>query len=165
MNAIAEVDEHIKQNAPLPTENHIVLEIYDRYIVVHACFGELVNKTLGGIFDSVLSERELITGWWTDGYRILIEAARKPNKQEIAELPQTLFGLNDEAVDFAFNKYLEAKFPFGYKMKAVAERFGALPRGKTMSHQRQAELKSRFDNTPIYRETITGSNDGKSGFG
>ncbi len=55
-NAIAEVDEHIKQNAPLPTENHIVLEIYDHYIVVHACFGELVNKTLGGIFDSVLSE-------------------------------------------------------------------------------------------------------------
>ncbi len=98
--------------------------------------------------------RELITGWWTDGYRILIEAARKPNKQEIEELPKTLFGLTDEAVDFAFNKYLQAKFPFGYKMKAVAERFGALPRGKTMSHQREAELKSRFDNTPIYRETI-----------
>ena len=153
-NAITEVEEQIRQNAPLPTEKHIVLEIYDRYIVVHACFGELVNKTLGGIFDSALSERELITGWWTDGYRILIEAARKPNKQEIAELQQTLFGLNDEAVDFAFSKYLEAKFPFGYKMKAVAERFGALPRGKTMSHQREAELRSRFDNTPIYRETI-----------
>ncbi len=153
-NAITEVNEQIRQKAPLPTEKHIVLEIYDRYIVVHACFGELVNKTLGGIFDSVLSERELITGWWTDGYRILIEAVRKPNKQEIAELQQTLFGLNDQAVDFAFNKYLEAKFPFGYKMKAVAERFGALPRGKTMSHQREAELRSRFDNTPIYRETI-----------
>ena len=36
---------------------------------------------------------------------------------------------------------LDAKFPFGYKMKFVAERFGVLPRGKTMSHQRQAELK------------------------
>jgi ATP-dependent helicase Lhr and Lhr-like helicase len=153
-NAIAEVDEQITQNAPLPTENRVVLEIYDHYIIVHACFGELVNKTLGGIFDSILSERELITGWWTDGYRILIEAARKPNKQEIEELPKTLFGLTDEAVDFAFEKYLQAKFPFGYKMKAVAERFGALPRGKTMSHQREAELKARFDNTPIYRETI-----------
>jgi len=29
-----------------------------------------------------------------------------------------------------------------------------LPRGKTMSHQRQAELKANFDNTPVYRETI-----------
>ena len=154
LNAISEVDEQLKQNAPLPTQNHIVLEIYDRYLVVHACFGELVNKTLGGIFDSVLSEREVITGWWTDGYRILIEAPRKLYKQEISELPQTLFGLTDEAVDFAFKKYLDAKFPFGYKMKSVAERFGVLPRGKTMSHERQADLKARFDNTPIYRETI-----------
>ena len=130
------------------------MEVYDRYIVVHACFGELVNKTLGGIFDSMLSEREVISGWWTDGYRILIEAPRKLNKMELAELPQTLFGLNDEAVDYAFKKYLDAKFPFGYKMKFVAERFGVLPRGKTMSYQRQADLKSRFDNTPVYRETI-----------
>jgi hypothetical protein len=109
---------------------------------------------LGGIFDSVLSEREVISGWWTDGYRILIEAPRKLNKLELAELPQTLFGLNDEQIDFAFKKYLDAKFPFGYKMKFVAERFGVLPRGKTMSYQRQAELKAHFDNTPIYRETI-----------
>ena len=69
-------------------------------------------------------------------------------------MPQTLFGLTDEAVDNAFKKYLDAKFPFGYKMKFVAERFGVLPRGKTMSYQRQADLKSRFDNTPVYRETI-----------
>jgi ATP-dependent Lhr-like helicase len=154
LNAILEVDQHLKQGAPLPTQNHIVLEIYDRYIVVHACFGELVNKTLGGIFDSVLSEREVISGWWTDGYRILIETPQKLNKLELAELPQTLFALSDEEVDFAFKKYLDAKFPFGYKMKFVAERFGALQRGKTMSYQRQAELKAQFDNTPIYRETI-----------
>jgi ATP-dependent helicase Lhr and Lhr-like helicase len=154
LNAISEVDAQLKQNAPLPTQDHIVLEVYERYIVVHACFGELVNKTLGGIFDSELSEREVISGWWTDGYRILIEAPRKLNKLELAELPQTLFDLSDEAVDSAFQKYLDAKFPFGYKMKSVAERFGVLPRGKTMSHQRQAELKAHFNNTPVYRETI-----------
>jgi ATP-dependent Lhr-like helicase len=153
-NAIAEVEEHIKQGAPLPTADHIVIEVYDKYLVVHACFGELVNKTLGGVFDTVLSEREVISGWWTDGYRILIEAPRKFNKMEIAELPQILFGLSNEQVDYAFEKYLAAKFPFGYKMKFVAERFGVLPGGKTMSYQRQAELKSRFDNTPVYRETI-----------
>jgi ATP-dependent helicase Lhr and Lhr-like helicase len=154
LNAISEIDAQLKQNAPLPTQDHIILEVYDRYIVVHACFGELVNKTLGGIFDSVLSEREVISGWWTDGYRILIEAPRKLNKLELTELPRTLFALSDEAVDSAFQKYLDAKFPFGYKMKSVAERFGVLPRGKTMSHQRQAELKAHFDNTPVYRETI-----------
>jgi ATP-dependent Lhr-like helicase len=152
--AVWEVEEQLKVNAPLPTQDHILIEVYDRFIVVHACFGELVNRTLGGIFDAVLSEREVISGWWTDGYRILIEAPHKPNKQEIAELPKTLFGLDDEGVDSAFSRYLDAKFPFGYKMKFVAERFGILPRGKTMGHQRQSELKARFDNTPISRETI-----------
>jgi ATP-dependent Lhr-like helicase len=154
INAISEVDEQIKQNALLPTEKHVVLEVYDKYLIVHACFGELVNKTLGGVFDSVLSEREIITGWWTDGYRILIELARKLGKQEIAELQQILFGLSDEAIDSGFEKYLEAKFPFGYKMKAVAERFGVLVRGKTMSPKRQSELRTQFNNTPVYRETI-----------
>lgn len=154
MQAISEVYEQLQVGAPLPTEDHIVLEAYDRYIIVHACFGELVNKALGGVFDSVLSEREVISGWWTDGYRILIEAPRKLNKLELAELPKALFGLTEEQVDASFKKYLDAKFPFGYKMKSVAERFGVLPRGKTMSYQRQAELKAHFDSTPVYRETI-----------
>ncbi len=38
--------------------------------------------------------------------------------------------LTDEDVDRAFKKYLDAKFPFGYKMKFVAERFGVLPAAK-----------------------------------
>ena len=39
-------------------------------------------------------------------------------------------------------------------MKFVAERFGALPRGKTMSYERQAKLKAAFEDTPIYDETL-----------
>ena len=99
--------------------------------------------------------REVITGWWTDGYRILIEAPRKLNKQEISGLPQTLFGLDDEAVDFAFKKYLEAKFPFGYKNEVCGRTFRRVAsRQNHESLRRQAELKAHFENTPIYRETI-----------
>jgi ATP-dependent Lhr-like helicase len=57
-------------------------------------------------------------------------------------------------VEKAFEDYLEAKFPFSYKMKFVAERFGALPRGKTMSYERLSQLPKRFDRTPIYDETL-----------
>jgi ATP-dependent Lhr-like helicase len=154
LETVKEIDEHFKEGAPLPTENRIVLEGFDRYLVVHACFGEIVNKTLGGVFDSVLSEREVITGWWADGYRILIETPRRLTAQEVAEMPVLLFGLTDEEVDAAFGKYVKAKFPFAYKMKFVAERFGALPRGKTMSYERQAKLKAAFEDTPIYDETL-----------
>ncbi|MCW4017151.1 MAG: DEAD/DEAH box helicase [Candidatus Bathyarchaeota archaeon] len=151
---VREIDEHLKEGAPLPTQNRILLEAYDRYLIIHACFGEVVNRTLAGVLDSVLSEREVITGWWTDGYRILVETPRKLSRREVEELPQTLFPLTDKEVDEAFQKYVKAKFPFASKMKAVAERFGALPRGKTMSYERQATLRASFENTPIYDETL-----------
>ena len=154
LEPVKEIDAFLKENLPLPTNNHILLEAFDKYIVVHACFGELVNRTLGSIFDAILSDQELIMGWWNDGYRILIETPRKVEEKTLDKVSQLLFNLSSKDVDKAFNGYVEARFPFSYKMKFVAERFGALPRGKTMSPERMAELPSRFRKTPIYNETI-----------
>jgi len=154
LGTVQEIAEHLKEGAPLPTESHILLEAFDRYLVVHACFGELVNRTLGGVFDALLSEREVITGWWADGYRILIETPRKLRQVEVDEMPAALFHLDSDEVDSAFAKYVRAKFPFAYRMKFVAERFGALPRGKTMSPERMEKLRVAFENTPIYDETL-----------
>ena len=154
LDTVQEIEEHLKEGAPLPTQDHVVIEAFDRYLVVHACFGETVNRTLGGVFDSVLSEREIITGWWADGYRILVETPRKLSLREVETMPEVLFHLDAEAVDAAFKKYVRAKFPFASRMKFVAERFGALPRGKTMSYERQAKLKAAFEDTPIYDETL-----------
>jgi len=155
LDATIEIDDHLKSGAPLPTQNHVVIEVLDRYIVVHACFGEIVNRTLGGIFDSVLSEREAITGWWTDGYRILIETSHKLSRMEIEVLPKELFNLTDERVEETFLNYMNSKFPFVSRMKAIAERFGALPRGKTLAHsERGKKLQAAFKDTPIYDETL-----------
>ena len=154
LNVVIEVEEHLKQGVPLPTHNHIVVEAFDKWLIVHACFGEIVNRTLGGIFDSVLSDREVIVGWWNDGYRILIETPRKLTRQEAEGIGNTLFSLTDGDVEKAFENYLESKFPFSYKMKFVADRFGALPRGKTMSYERLSQLPGRFGKTPIYDETL-----------
>ena len=152
--ATREVEEHVKEGAPLPTDKHIVVEAFDKYLVVHACFGEIVNRTLGGVFDTVLSDREIIVGWWTDGYRILIETRHKLDPNELENLRRALFSLSDDEVEKAFSEYLEGKFPFSYKMRFVAERFGALPRGKTMGPERMESLPKQFGNTPIYDETL-----------
>ncbi len=154
LDAVHEVEEHLKEGAPLPTHDRILVEAFDKYLIIHACFGEIVNRTLGGIFDSILSDREIIIGWWNDGYRILIETPRDLTQNEAEKMPATLFNLTDETVEKAFNDYLEARFPFSYKMKFVAERFGALPRGKTMGPERQSHLPAQFMGTPIYDETL-----------
>lgn len=154
VEAVKEVQEHLKQGAPLPTDKHVLVEAFDKYLIVHVCFGEIVNRTLGGIFDTLLSEREIIVGWWNDGYRILIEMRRKLTQRETEELSALLFRLTDEEAEKAFGKYLDAKFPFTYKMRFVAQRFGALPRGKTMGADRESRLPFQFGDTPIYDETI-----------
>ena len=155
VEAAVEIGEYQKEGLPLPTQNRIVIEVLDRYVVVHACFGELVNRTFGGVFDAVLSECEVITGWWTDGYRILIELTHKLSKQEVEALPKELFDLSDARVDEAFLSYVNSKFPFVGRMKAIAERFGAMPRGKTLAmSQRGEKLKAAFEGTPIYDETL-----------
>jgi ATP-dependent Lhr-like helicase len=154
LEAAKEVEEHVKQGAPLPTHRRIVLEAFDKYLIVHACFGEIVNRTLGGVFDSVLSDREIIIGWWNDGYRILIETRHRLTPHELESLSKVLFGLSDEGVDRAFDEYLQARFPFSYKMRFVAQRFGALPRGKTMGPEREGQLAHQFENTPVYDETL-----------
>ena len=154
LKPVEEIHEQLQERAPVPTHNRILIEVYDKYVIIHACFGEIVNRTLGCIFDTVLSDRELITGWWNDGYRILIEMPRKAESRDLEKLQAMLFGLTNKEVDKAFEEYLKARFPFSYKMKFVAERFGALPRGKTMGPERLARLPRRFEKTPIYEETL-----------
>ena len=150
---VNEVKEQLKHGMTLPTHNHVVLEAFDKYLIVHACFGEIVNRTLGCVFDPVLSDREIIVGWWNDGYRILVEAPRKITVSDV-KTSAKLFELTNEQVEKAFDDYMDTKFPFTYKMKFVAERFGALTRGKTMSYERLGQLPSRFARTPIYDETL-----------
>ena len=154
LKPIEEIHEQLQKGAPVPTHNRILIEAFDKYIIIHACFGETVNRTLGCIFDAVLSDHELMIGWWNDGYRILVETPRKAELGDLEKLQATLFGLTDEEVDKAFDEYLKARFPFAYKMKFVAERFGALPRGKTMGPEKLAQLPTRFEKTPIYEETL-----------
>jgi len=154
LKPVEEINEHVKEKAPLPTHDHILIEAFDKYLIIHACFGEVVNRTLGSIFDPILSDHELITGWWNDGYRVLIEMPRKAEPADLEKLPSLLFELIEKEVDHAFDDYLKAHFPFSYKMKFVAERFGALPRGRTMLGKRLEQLPKRFKKTPIYEETL-----------
>ncbi|MCK5563452.1 hypothetical protein KAI30_04700, partial [Candidatus Bathyarchaeota archaeon] len=154
LNPVEEIHEHLKRGASLPTNNHILIEAFDKYVVIHACFGEVVNRTLGCIFDSILSDHELIIGWWNDGYRILIEMPRKAEFHDLEKIRSLLFELTEKELAQAFDDYLKARFPFASKMKFVAERFGALPRGRAMGPKRLAELPKRFKKTPIYEETL-----------
>ena len=151
---VEELDEHCKMKAPVPTEKRIVIEAFDRFLIIHASFGETVNNTLGEICEELLSRKGLVGNWWADGYRILLELTTTTEELSLDELRSALFGVEQGVLEQVFNGILHRHFPFGYYMKFIAERFGAMKRGLMYSGDSLRELGLRFRMTPIYDETI-----------
>ena len=151
---VEELDEHCKMKAPVPTEKRIVIEAFDRFLIIHASFGETVNNTLGEICEELLSRKGLVRNWWADGYRILLELTTTTEELSIDELRSALFGIEQGVLEQVFNGILHRHFPFGYYLKFIAERFGAMKRGLMYSGDSLRELGLRFRMTPIYDETI-----------
>jgi len=151
---VEEIEEHRKMGAPVPTHNRILLEAFDRFLIIHACFGETVNNTLGEVCEELLSRKGLVRQWWSDGYRILVELTTNTQELSIDEIRSMIFGIEAGVLEGVLNGVLHRHFPFGYYMKFIAERFGAMRRGLMFSGDSLRELALRFRMTPIYDETI-----------
>jgi len=155
IQAIAdEIVNHLEKGFPIPHKNKILLEAYNKFLVIHSNFGEKINRTFGAIFDEILSDLDLIYSWWNDPYRILIEAPRKIDRFDLEKIEKTLFQISEEDAENLLDKFMEGRFPFGYNMKFIAERFGVVPKGKTLNSKSLENLYLRFRDTPIYRETV-----------
>ncbi|MFQ6011936.1 MAG: hypothetical protein ACE5KG_07170, partial [Nitrososphaerales archaeon] len=53
-----------------------------------------------------------------------------------------------------FDIAVQRNFPFPNRLKSIGERFGALKRGKYISHPNLCSLPTRFEDTPIYEEAV-----------
>jgi ATP-dependent Lhr-like helicase len=151
---VEELAEHRKMGAPIPTDKRILIEAFNRFLIVHGCFGETVNNTLGEVFEELLSRKGLIRNWWADGYRILLELTTSTDDLSLDGLRSDLFEIAPGVLEGVFKGVLHRHFPFGYYMKFIAERFGAMKRGLMFSGDSLKELAIRFRMTPIYDETI-----------
>lgn len=152
--AAKEVDAQLKAGFLIPNKCLILVESYERYLIIHTVYGSKVNTTLGCVLDAVLSERDLILGWWSDAYRILIEATGKVSRYDVDDVVNVLNSLKPEDTETRLTEYMEARFPYAYNMKFIAERFGAIPRGKSYGAEAQNRLYRRYKNSPIYKEAL-----------
>src|SRR5271157_2213759 len=151
---VEELHDHRETGAPVPTDKRMVLEAFDRVLIIHAAFGETVNNTLGELYEELLSREGLVRQWWADGSRILLELITTTQDLSLEEMRRKLFEVEPGALEGIFKGVLHRHFPFGYYMKFIAERFGALRRGLMFSGDNLRELGLRFRMTPIYDETI-----------
>jgi ATP-dependent Lhr-like helicase len=149
-----EVAEHLAMGAPVPTDRRVLVEAVGQYLVVHTHLGELANRTLGHIFDRVLAREGLVRFWWADGYRVLLELTTRVEDLDLEGLAARLLHLEPAEAERAFLEEVEAEFPYAYYLKFVAERFGAIERGRALSEAVMQDLVERFRDTPIYEEAL-----------
>src|SRR5256712_6815119 len=93
-------------------------------------------------------------GWW-ESYRILCDITDDTADLDLEDLFRThVLGVHEPVLGGACHGVLHRHFPWQLHMKHIAERFGALSRGRLMYGDAMKELMLRFRLTPIYDETI-----------
>lgn len=151
---VEEIEEHLRIGAPLPTDQTVVVEGFDRYLIINSCLGELANRALGYIVDGRMSRSGMIRNWWADGYRVLVELPVEVTRQNLETLVSEAIPRTAEEAQRDFDSRISERFPFGYYMKFVAERFGAIERGLALSEGALLDMYHRFKETPILDETM-----------
>ena len=153
--AVEEIETHRATGAPVPTSKKILIEGFDRYIIIHTHFGDLINFSLGEVIEELFRRQGLVRMWWWDSYRILYEMTADTVDLDLEDLfMKQIFGVDEPVVGGACHGVLHRHFPWELQMKQIAERFGALQRGRLMYGGAMKELQVRFRLTPIYDETI-----------
>ena len=152
---VEELETHRATGAPVPTDENILVEGFDRYIIIHTHFGDILNFTLGEVIEELFRRQGLVRMWWWDPYRILFEMTADTADIDLENLfAKQVFGVEEPVLGGACHGVLHRHFPWQLHMKHIAERFGALSRGRLMYGDAMKELAVRFRLTPIYDETI-----------
>ena len=151
---VDEIAEHKKMGAPVPSDKLVLFEGFGRYLIVHLCFGESVNRTFAYVFEEILSRRGLVRVWWLDGYRLLLELTTDTEELDLKAIAKELMGLTPDELERTYAVAAQRNFPFPARVKFVAERFGALKRGKLIAHPNLCSLPTRFERTPVFEEAL-----------
>ena len=149
---ITTIKKHIEAGFKLPTHNQVVIECFENYAIIHACFGNLVNETLSRILGTVLGARwGTIIGVQADPYRIAVIA---PHHLDPEILQRELLELKSEEVATILFETLGDTSLFMWHFWHVAKRFGIVERGADYKSSRARALVRILRDTPLYRETL-----------
>ena len=152
---IEEIETHRATGAPTPTDKLVLVEAFDRYVIIHTHLGDILNNSLGEAIEELLRRQGYVRMWWNDAYRILFELTADTADLNVESLMRDeVFGVTPEVLNGACHGVLHRHFPWGMAAKHIAERFGALQRGRLLYGEALKELAVRFRLTPIYDETM-----------
>jgi ATP-dependent Lhr-like helicase len=149
--AIEQLADH---DAPMPTDDRVLVEFDGDVIVVNACFGHTTNETLGRMLSALLGQQTGSSiGLDVDPYRIELDVPRGVAGVDVVELLETT---DPDHVASIIELSLKNADNLQFKLAQVAAKFGALKRwrGRGAASFRRQRLMEALSDTPMYDEAV-----------
>ncbi len=142
------ISNQLKEKKQVPDKNNILIEKDKDFVVIHSCFGSLINQTLGRFFSSLLiSGLGKSVGIKTDPYRIMIQGV------EIDDVLKALENNTKEDFEMIINNTIDRTRVFRWRFIHVAKRFGAVRKDAKWDKMNMTKLVDSFRNSPVFDET------------
>lgn len=145
------VEEQFDNDLEIPTHEKIVLEKSEDTVVIHSCFGTLVNRTLARYIArraaDELGETVAVT---IDPYRILVRSERL--------MPREIRAIfcGEMGTDFreTLEEVIEESRFFKWRIIQIGRRMGAIEKDTDMTASEVDQMVEGLKNTPVYEETF-----------
>lgn len=137
---------------PVPSDKLLLIEVGEKLLILHACFGSRVNDTIAKLLSTLLAAKlgESI-GIRTDPYRIILELPRSLRAEELLKL---LRETKAETLDGLLKLIVKGSTYLRWQFLYVAKKFGAIAKDADYKLLNLARLIEVFEGTPIYEEAI-----------
>ena len=148
------LSDHADIDAPVPTDDEILVEFSGRAIVVNVCYGHKVNETLGRLLSALLGQQSgSSVGLDVDPYRIELDVPRGITAGDVV---QVLEDTDPDHVEGIIELSLKNADALKFKLAQVAAKFGALKRWRGTGQARfgRSRLLAALEDTPVYDEAV-----------
>lgn len=134
----------------VPTDKKLLIENDKDTVIIHACFGSLVNETLGRFLSSILANRLGSVGLKTDPYRIILRL----QKMDLELIKEVLFKTTSEVLEPFLDMSLSNSRLFEWKFIHVAKRFGIIRKDAEYGKGMMKKIMGLYSGTPVWREVL-----------
>ncbi|MFB6094788.1 MAG: DEAD/DEAH box helicase [Halanaeroarchaeum sp.] len=151
-SAIGQVADHLETEAPVPTEDTVLVESRARSVVVNATFGHETNETLGRLLAALLGQRTgSSVGFDADPYRIELEVPQGITATDVLDVLQST---DPDHVEPLLELSLKRSDTLKFTLSQVAAKFGALKRWKGGDAVSLDRVMAALEDTPMYDEAV-----------
>ncbi len=147
--AVRSIYEMTRAGMPIPTDRRIVVEQAGDLVVVHAHFGNRVNRTIAKFLGYGVARMTGLSAYVSEGpYRIVLRTEAR------AEDVASLLNVTEEEFLEDLRSAVEDSRAFRWRLEQVARRMGVIEKGARLTRSLVDKLLVGLRGTPVHEEAI-----------